>query len=211
MADPISGILFGLSAGVAPGPLLTLVITQALSYGITEGIKVAVAPLVTDLPIIIATAILGVRWSASPMPLGLLSLAGSVYICFLAWESLKVKPTRQKARTRAPKSIRKGILTNFLNPHPYLFWITIGTPLLHSSWANAPHLAILWLAGFYSMLVGSKIVLSILVGHWQELLQGSTYLWINRCLGMILLFFAGVLARDGLRLLGWVEISTAAG
>jgi len=49
--------------------------------------------------------------------------------------------------------------------------------------------------------VGSKIMLSILVGHWRKLLQGKVYLWINRCLGIVLLFFAVTLARDGLSLL----------
>jgi threonine/homoserine/homoserine lactone efflux protein len=27
-------------------------------------------------------------------------------------------------------SLGKGVSVNFLNPNPYLFWLTIGTPLL---------------------------------------------------------------------------------
>jgi threonine/homoserine/homoserine lactone efflux protein len=48
----IAGIILGFSAGFSPGPLLTLVISQTLKHGVKEGIKVAFAPLVTDLPII---------------------------------------------------------------------------------------------------------------------------------------------------------------
>lgn len=47
----ISGIIFGLSAGISPGPLLALVISETLKFGRKEGIKVAIAPLITDIPI----------------------------------------------------------------------------------------------------------------------------------------------------------------
>ncbi|UCD33501.1 MAG: hypothetical protein JSV38_06465 [Desulfobacterales bacterium] len=47
------GVMFGLSAGFAPGPLLTLVITQTLRHGIKEGILTASAPVLTDAPIIL--------------------------------------------------------------------------------------------------------------------------------------------------------------
>ncbi|MDY6953588.1 MAG: LysE family translocator, partial [Thermodesulfobacteriota bacterium] len=49
------GIVLGLSAGFAPGPLLALVISQTLRHNAVEGLKVALAPLVTDLPIILIT------------------------------------------------------------------------------------------------------------------------------------------------------------
>lgn len=198
LTNPISGIILGLTAGVAPGPLLALVISQTLSYGKKEGVKVALAPLITDTPIILVTFIIGVQLATDSPVLGLLSLAGAVYICYLAWESLTVKPVDQGAPARRPHSIKKGVLANFLNPQPYLFWITVGTPMLIKSWAVEPLNAVLWVLGFYVMLVGSKMALAILVGHWRELLQGRVYLWINRCLGLVLLFFALSLAKDGL-------------
>ena len=201
LIHPISGILLGFTAGMAPGPLLTLVISQALSYGIKEGVKVALAPLITDIPIILATFFMGSRLAGDSPVLGLLSLVGAVYIGWLAWENLTIKPVKPNDPALQPHSIKKGVLANFLNPHPYLFWITVGTPLLIKSWSIKPAHTVLWLIGFYAMLVGSKIALSILVGHWRKLLQGKLYLWINRCLGCVLLFFAATLAGDGLSLL----------
>ncbi len=47
------GILLGLSAGVAPGPLLTLVVSETLSGGVGAGVRVALSPLLSDLPIIL--------------------------------------------------------------------------------------------------------------------------------------------------------------
>jgi threonine/homoserine/homoserine lactone efflux protein len=51
----IIGIILGLSAGFAPGPLLTLVISESLQHGVRSGIKVALAPIISDLPIILLT------------------------------------------------------------------------------------------------------------------------------------------------------------
>ena len=38
-----SGLILGLPAGLVPGPLLALVITQSLKHNMKEGIKVALA------------------------------------------------------------------------------------------------------------------------------------------------------------------------
>jgi len=45
--------VLSVSAGFAPGPLLTLVISETLQHDIKSGVKVALAPIITDLPIII--------------------------------------------------------------------------------------------------------------------------------------------------------------
>lgn len=196
-----SGLALGLAAGVAPGPLSALVVSQTLSYGVREGVKVAAAPLITDLPIILLAALLGNTLASRPLPLGILSLAGAGYICFLGWESICIKPADQPPPASIANSMSKGILTNLLNPHPYLFWITVGTPLLLKTWAGGVWGAMLWLIGFYLMLVGSKIGLSLLVGYSRRLLYGRGYLWLNRILGLVLFFFALILARDGLVLM----------
>jgi threonine/homoserine/homoserine lactone efflux protein len=54
----LSGIIFGLTLGVAPGPLLTLVISETLKHNRKEGIKVAIAPIITDLPIVLVTLLI---------------------------------------------------------------------------------------------------------------------------------------------------------
>jgi len=57
------GLILGLSAGFAPGPLLTLVISETLQYDLKAGVKVALAPIITDLPIIIFTLFILVNLS----------------------------------------------------------------------------------------------------------------------------------------------------
>ncbi|TNF50926.1 MAG: LysE family translocator, partial [Gammaproteobacteria bacterium] len=49
------GVVLGLSAGLSPGPLQTLVMAETLRFGVRAGIKVALSPVITDLPIIFLT------------------------------------------------------------------------------------------------------------------------------------------------------------
>jgi threonine/homoserine/homoserine lactone efflux protein len=51
----ISGVIFGLVAGISPGPLLTLVISETLRHNKRAGIAIAVAPVLTDVPIVISS------------------------------------------------------------------------------------------------------------------------------------------------------------
>ncbi len=74
MSALLVGAMFGLSAGFAPGPLLTLVVTQTLQYSVREGIRVSMAPLITDVPIILISffilsrlATFEMAWGLSPL------------------------------------------------------------------------------------------------------------------------------------------------
>ena len=52
MPELLAGLSLGLGAGLAPGPLLALVVTSTLERGFGAGVRVAIAPLLTDAPII---------------------------------------------------------------------------------------------------------------------------------------------------------------
>ena len=196
-----SGFVLGLTAGVAPGPLLTLVVSQTLTYGVKDGIKVAMAPLITDPPIILLALFIGAQFASNPLPLGILSLAGAVYIFYLAWEQLTMSPVEEPSTRAEAKSVRKGVLANLLNPHPYMFWITVGIPFMLKTWASGPLGAMLWMLTFYIMLVGSKIGLAVMISRSRQWIHGAGYVWLNRILGVLLLFFAVKLAFDGVILI----------
>jgi len=87
----LAGSVLGLTAGISPGPILTLVITETLKYSRKEGIKVAVSPLITDLPIILITLLILVRLSQFNTVLGIISFFGGIFIAYLVYESVKTK------------------------------------------------------------------------------------------------------------------------
>lgn len=203
MLDTLAaGAVLGLSAGLSPGPLLALVVAQALRHGVAEGAKAALSPLVTDLPIIAVSLLVLAQAQGHAALLGVVSLAGAAFVARLGWRSMRPEPLALDAASPAPRSLRQGVLVNLLSPHPYLFWITVGAPAMLKGWAESPAAAAGFLALFYVCLVGAKLGVAALAGSSRRFLAGPAHAWTMRLLGALLLLFAALLARDGLRLLG---------
>lgn len=194
----VSGLVLGLSAGLSPGPMLTLVIFQTLRHGIKEGVKVAMAPLLTDAPIVIVSLLLLARMSNMKSVLGALSIFGGIYLFYLAYESIRFKGADLKNEDVKPRSIKKGVMVNFLNPNPYMFWISIGGPLVLKASQLHPAASILFIVPFYVLLVGSKCMVAVISGNSKGFLKSNHYIYTIRALGCILIIFGILFIRDGL-------------
>jgi len=198
----VSGIVLGLSAGFSPGPFLTLVLSHSIEHGAREGIKVALAPLITDVPIILISTLVLTRLAGFHHVLGAITLAGGLFLSYLAFESFRIRGFDPGARRAEPRSLRKGVLVNFLNPHPYVFWLTVGSPILLKGFAESPFTPVGFLVGFYGCLVGSKVLIAASVGTSRHVLTGACYARVMRVLGAFLALFALLLFRNALEYLG---------
>lgn len=196
-----AGIALGLSAGFSPGPLTTLVISQALQHGAKEGLKVALAPFVTDLPIILVSVFALTQVRSSQTILGLISILGGLVLIYLAYLSFTVDKIDVDVNATEPRSLGKGALVNVFNPQPYLFWLTIGAPNVVEAWTYSPWTAAGFLAGFYASLVGGKMSLAFVAARSRRLLTGMAYRYVMRILGGVLLILAFLLLRDGMTFL----------
>jgi len=197
----LSGVTFGLSAGLSPGPLLTLVISETLKYGIRAGIKVAVAPLLTDLPIVGITVFLLSHLADVEPVLGVVSLAGACFLAWLGFESIVFKGVELETSRLKPKSVQKGVAANFLNPSPYLFWLSIGGPLIIKAFDTGVMPVLWFVGGFYLFLVGAKMMLAVIVGNSRKFLKSTGYICTVRFLGIVLFGFMVMFLRDGLKYL----------
>jgi threonine/homoserine/homoserine lactone efflux protein len=195
------GTILGLSAGFAPGPLLTLVISETLQHGIRSGVKIALAPIITDLPIIIITVFVLSKLSNFHGILGIISLLGGAFILYMGCQSMRIKKVEIELKEKQPGSLAKGVLANALSPHPYLFWFTVGAPTMTKALSQNVAAALAFIASFYVCLVGSKIIVAILIGRSKHWLSSNAYLFAMRALGFLLCVLALVLFHDGLRLL----------
>ncbi|MCJ7784683.1 MAG: LysE family transporter [Desulfobacterales bacterium] len=196
-----AGMALGLYAGFFPGPLLTLVISQTLKHGPKEGVKVAFAPIITDFPILLVSTTLLMRLSDYKMILGVVSILGALFLVYLAYGSIKTRGVEVNMDQGVPYSFIKGAVVNALSPNPYLFWITIGAPTIIKGFAESYIAPLLFVGSFFASLVGSKCLLAVIAGKSKHFLTGRAYLYIMRALGIVLLAFAFVLFKDGLRLL----------
>lgn len=198
-----SGLLLGLAAGFAPGPLLTLVVAETLQAGTRAGFRVALAPLLTDLPIITVTLVLLGQLAAFNAVMGGISLLGGLVVCVLGWQGLRTRGAAAAPAAVAGDALLKGVVVNFLSPHPYLFWVGVGGPIIWRAAEQGLAAPAGFAVTFYGALVGAKLGLALLVGRSRAFLTGRCYLLVMRGLGLLLLLFAGRLCRDGLVLLGW--------
>jgi threonine/homoserine/homoserine lactone efflux protein len=190
------GLSLGLGAGLAPGPLLALVIRSTLQDGVAAGVRVAFSPLVTDVPIIVLAVVL-----ASSLPsaaLGALGVVGGGFVVSLGVEALRESPAPAEAAIGAAspqRALVRGALTNVLSPHPWVFWITVGAPILAQQTAGG---GALFLVAFYLVLIGSKVTVATLLHAGRErLLRGRGYTIVLRASAVLLLATGVVLAVEG--------------
>lgn len=87
----VAGVLLGLSGGLAPGPLLALVASETLRHGVRAGVRVALAPLLTDLPIILAAILLLRPLADQNLPLASIHFAGGAYLAWLGFQGLRFR------------------------------------------------------------------------------------------------------------------------
>jgi threonine/homoserine/homoserine lactone efflux protein len=172
------GLSLGLSAGLSPGPLLTLVITRSLARGFWAGLRVALSPFITDVPIIVLSLLL---FNALP-PLfeQVVTAVGSLYVIYLGIDTIRSARQTSLAAPAAGDAaphvdLWQGALVNFLSPHPWLFWATIGAPALTRAWQASPVYAVAFLLGFYALLVGGKIAVALAVAGGRRYLTDAWY------------------------------------
>ena len=201
----IYGIVLGLSAGISPGPLLTLVIAQTLQYGPREGVRIAAAPLLTDIPIICLGLFLFSSLATPEFALGIISFIGCIFVAYLGVISIRQQPVELEIARERPRSYLKGVLTNALSPHPYLFWFSVGIPTTFKAGNQSWSFALGFIVSFYVCIVGAKVVIALIVGQSRDFLTGAKYLWVMKCLGILLLGFSLVLFHDGLSLTGLIR------
>ena len=181
------GLGLGLAAGASPGPLLTLVVSSTLARGFGAGLRVALAPVLTDAPIIVL-AILVLQGLPSSWLVWIGALGGCVVIY------LGVGTLRSPIQDRQPEQedrgsaldLWRGAVVNLLNPHPWIFWTTVQGPMLVRGWRRDPVTAIAFVVVFYMAIVGSKIAIAWLVARGRHALTDRWYRGLLMGCGVLL-------------------------
>ena len=189
------GLSLGITAGLSPGPLMALMISETIRGGMTKGIKVSLAPLFTDIPLILAIMFILKHIKELNLLLGVISLIGSSFLFYFGYRDIKTVSVHLHQSQVKSKSFEKGLLTNLLNPHPYIFWFFIGVPIL----INVSLLErVIFVTSFLFGIVGSKICLAVLVERGKMFIENKHYQRIIKFLGLLLIFFGLLLLKDGI-------------
>lgn len=166
----LQGLGFGFAAASQPGPLQTYLITQALTRGWKNSLVNALAPLVSDGPIILLCVLV-----LSQVPdwfQRFLYLGGGTFILYLAygafksWRDFDVNAPRSESKI---SGLPKAAMVNALAPGAYIFWTLVTGPILVRGWRETPVHGITFLAGFYSAMVGTLAAIIIVFGTASRL------------------------------------------
>lgn len=158
---------------------------------------VSAAPFITDPPIVLLCA-----WALSgamaAVLLPWLSVGGGLFVIALGIGTIRASAAVGTTSASAPHPLRDGIVVNALSPHPYLFWITVGGPLVVRFDAAAPGGGIAFVAVFLSLVVAGKIVLAMVVERSRSWLEGRGYRWLLIAMGAMLIIMGAWLVADGI-------------
>ncbi len=168
-------ISLGLFAGLSPGPLMTLVLTSTLERGFKGGLSTAVAPLLTDVPMIaLSLLVLG---NVPEWFLDAVTMIGGLFVVYIGLQTVfrsRGAVSTLDVQGVSARDVGRGALLNLLSPHPWLFWFTIGTPYMIERWAVARWQSIAFVTIFLALLVGCKVAIAWAASRGRRFL-GSTW------------------------------------
>ena len=167
----IQGIGYGFAAASQPGPFQAFLVSQSLTRGWKRALPGALAPLVSDGPIILLCVLV-----LSQLPDWLqqvMYILGGLFVLYLAYGAYKswrdYDETIAHPELSGQQTILKAALTNAISPGAYLFWMFITGPLLVQGWRETPVHGLALLVGFYATLISGLAVIIVIFGSAARL------------------------------------------
>jgi threonine/homoserine/homoserine lactone efflux protein len=171
LAYLIQGIGYGFAAAVQPGPFQTYLISQTLSKGWRLTLPAALAPLISDGPIIVVALVV-----LSQVPVWFqrfLYIAGGLFILYLAYSAFVAWRNYDKSGvvtdSSGRQSVVKAAMMVALSPGPYIYWSLVTGPILLTGWREAPANGLGFLVSFYATIVLSLGGIIVMFGTARQL------------------------------------------
>ena len=188
----LAGITLGVVEGVKPGPLLTTVIKETLTSGFRGGIRAASAPFFTDGPLILFSIFMAGYIADQPLLFCGIAVLGAIFLTRMGMECFNPEiPDIDATYIDLTQSLKKGILTNLLNPNAYIFWLLIGGPLMATAADSEPKAPFAYAISFLVSIVLVKITIAYFFSKAQVNLSSDRYLLTLKICGFAMFIFAG--------------------
>lgn len=188
----LKGFILGFPNAGVPGPFQAYLLLQTMKVGPKRALPVALAPLLSDGPIVVL--VLFVLTRLEDNVLGMIQTTGGLFILYLAYgafcEARKTpeKPDMETGARQQAGGVLKGALMNALNPAPYIFWSTVGGPILLQGMREATAWGVAFLLGFYGTLIGGFCALICIFGKAKGLSPRASKV-MSTVSGLALLLF----------------------
>jgi len=165
------GIGYGFTAAAQPGAFQTFLISQTLTNGWRRTLPAALAPLISDAPIVVLMVVVLTRLPEEAR--SVLHLASGLFLLYLAlgafraWRSFDVGAVAVTATGQ--QSLLKAAAVNLVSPGPYIFWGLIAGPLLMQAWSQDPAAGLAFLTGFYAAMIATLGSMILVFGTARQI------------------------------------------
>lgn len=160
----------GLSAAASPGPFQALLVSESIRRGPRRAAPLAAVPALSDAPaVVVVTAVLA---RLPPALLTALTLAGGVVLLWMGAGALRAAwraPAGAASPGPPPQGFLRAALVNVTNPNVWIFWSTVGGPILAGAWRSAAGGALAFLAAFYACITAGNLSILLLAGGLARL------------------------------------------
>ena len=189
----ITGFIFGVSAGLSPGPLMALLISETLQGHRKNGILVSISPIITDIPILLISLFILDKISEVKHLISIIYFLGALILFYFGYKNLKIK--HFQLYTDLTGSLKKGVLLNILNPYTYLFWFFIGAPYVREAGFIG---GILFTVFFFIGITGSMMIIAVFTEKLKKFIESRYYIYLLRFIGVLFIALGIMLFKDGL-------------
>ena len=189
--DIFAGFIFGVAAGLSPGPLMALLVSETLKGHKKNGILVSISPIITDIPVLLISLSILNRIKEIEHLLTGVYFVGALFLFYLGYKNIKIKKLR--IDTDLTGSLKKGIILNILNPYTYLFWFFIGAPYVSNAGLFG---GFLFATFFFIGITGSMMMIAIFTQKLKKFIESRYYIYLLRFIGVLFFVFGFILLED---------------
>lgn len=191
----LQGVIFGIGAALAVGPIFVTIIHEAATRGFMASFRVILGSATADLLLLLPA--LGMSWLIATVNSAAfwVGVFGTLFFIHLgitagcdAW-----RLWRGSKLTHQPSgwSFSKGLLGNLLNPLTWLFWLGTGTPTMlqaytEASWAGLGVFTITW----FLVASGLEALIALAVVRSQQVVGVRGMAIFNGCAAMMFILLA---------------------
>jgi threonine/homoserine/homoserine lactone efflux protein len=198
------GLVFGIGAALAVGPIFVTIIHEAATRGFGSSFKVILGSAAADLILLVPAVALSwviARVGAASAWVG---AAGGLFFVYLGYgaarDAWRLWQGGEMPPITAGWSFWKGVLGNLLNPLTWTFWLATGTPTMlraygQAGWAGLAAFTATW----FVVASGLEALLALAVVRSHRLIGARGMALFNGFAAtMFLALAAGLIVGNGL-------------
>jgi len=197
----IKGILLGITVAFLIGPVFFTIIQTSIYRGFRSGIFLSLGVLLSDLSLIVLSyiGVLGLLGKESNQLL--IGIIGGILLIIFGMITLTRKPSLKEKDTKGLFNINspgpltyilKGYFMNIMNPFLLIFWISVMSVFSANKDIEKINILIFFI-GTLSTTFATDVIKCYIAKKIKKFITEVTLLWINRCVGIILIGFGLIL------------------